>query len=255
MRINQYLAHQLGVSRRQGDELVKKGSVKIDNKMCDLFDKVESGNLVEYYDPKKGWIKISEETNFKTLLFYKPIFTVTTRSDEFKRKTIYSFLKSSYFSFKPAGRLDYLSEGLLVLSQDGDLINKLTHPSFETEKRYLISLKEDLRPDQVTQMERGMTLGEMKLQPVKIVKKASLKDWEFLKPEPKHVWYEFALKEGKNNQIRQMCEYFGQKVLRLIRIQHGQYLLTEQLYKEKMIRLDDKVEDVEKGVGESSEVK
>lgn len=244
MRINQYLAHQLGVSRRQGDELVKKGSVKVDGRIADLFDKVETNTKVEHYDEKDGWQSISENGNFKTILFYKPIFTVTTRSDEFKRKTIYSFLKSSYFSYKPAGRLDYLSEGLLILSQDGELINNLTHPSFETEKRYLISLKEDLKPNQILEMEKGMTLGEVKLKPITVVKKTSLKDWEFLKPEPKHVWYEFVLKEGKNNQIRQMCEYFGQKVLRLIRIQHGQYKLTEELYKEKIIRLEDKVVEV-----------
>ena len=199
MRINQFLAHQIGVSRRQGDELIKRGEVRINGEICNLFDQVDNGKVVEYFNASKGWLKISEDNDFKTILFYKPIFTVTTRSDEFKRKTIYSFLKASYFSFKPAGRLDYLSEGLLVLSQDGDLINKLTHPSFGTEKRYLIALKEPLKPNQIKEMEKGMTLDENKLQPVKIVEKENMKDWEFLKPEPKHTWYEFTLKEGKNN--------------------------------------------------------
>ncbi len=239
MRINQYLAHQLGISRRQGDEIIKKGEVKIGGNLCNLFDQVSAGSVVEYYNHQKGWTKISEETEFKTILFYKPIFTVTTRSDEFKRKTIYSFLKSSYFSFKPAGRLDYLSEGLLVLSQDGELINKLTHPSFGTKKRYLVALKQALEPNQIKEMQKGLTILETKLNPVSVKQLDPSKEWAFMKPEPKHVWYEFTLTEGKNNQIRQMCEYFGQKVLRLIRIQHGPYLLTEELLEKKILKVED----------------
>jgi pseudouridine synthase len=165
---------------------------------------------------------------------YKPIFCVTTRVDEVKRKTIYDFLPKSFLELKSAGRLDYMSEGLLVLSNDGDLIHKLTHPSNETKKVYLVGIKGSFKLKEIKEMEEGITIEKYKLNPVKVEKYTGDK-YEYLRLQPSFTWYIFTLTEGRNNQIRKMTEYFGLKVQRLIRIEHGSYKLTKDLYKNRWL--------------------
>ncbi len=234
-RINQFLAKRLGLARRKADELVKEKLVKVDGKIAEIGQRVGGKNQVEILKNGK-WEDLNFESEIKTILFYKPIFCVTTRKDELDRKTIYDFLPKVYEELKPAGRLDYMSEGLLVLSNDGNFLNKISHPKFEHTKEYLVSLKEKLEPEEIQKIENGIVLDGYKLNPVEVfeLNQKELEKYSFLKPEKRHFWYKFVLSEGRNNQIRKMCKKFDKKVLRLIRTKHGDFELDEQLYKNKI---------------------
>lgn len=223
------------MSRRQADTLIQKGFVELNGELGEFHQTVTDNDTLRLYNNGE-WSTISgAHTESQVLLMYKPIFSVTTHSDPQKRKTVFDVLPKQYSRLRPAGRLDYMSEGLLILSSDGDLIHRLTHPSHETEKQYLVALKYILKSNQIKEMSAGMTIEDYKLNPVKIEAFKHLSDYDFLKLEPKHFWYTFTLTEGRNNQIRLMCKQVGQEVLRLVRIKHGQYKLNYELYKQKYL--------------------
>jgi len=260
MRLNQFLAKSLGMSRRQADTLIQAGDVEVDGELGQFYTKVtERGSKVRIHQDGK-WKPVFGKKRNTTLLMYKPIFTLVTKHDPQKRKTIFDTLPPKYTDLKPAGRLDYLSEGLLVLSDNGELLNELTHPKHETEKKYLVGLNAEISEENKKKMESGgLALDEYELVPVQVQpvsfekeedsqkgtgkpkKRRAKKDEEsinyshlrFLKPQRAFVWYQFTLKEGRKNQIRRMCELFGYSVRRLIRVQHGRYTLDQRLYTSK----------------------
>ena len=240
-RLNQYLAKNTGISRRQADELISKSKVKINGVVATLGQKVDEEKdvveMVEKWSTKKVDAQKDAET---TILFYKPIFCLTTRKDPQKRKTIYDFLPHQYHNLKPAGRLDYMSEGLLIMSNDGNLINELTHPKYESDKRYIVGLNQPLTSHQVAQASSGkMEIDEYEINPVIITELSSTAraKFDYLGLDKKLAWYHFELSEGRNNQIRKMCEFFNKKVVRLIRSKQGEYELDSQLYKSKFFEI------------------
>jgi 23S rRNA pseudouridine2605 synthase len=244
MRLNQYLAKQLGISRRQADEEITKGKILVNGTLAILGQKIEiETDKVEITTEKNKKPLSQNLEEDKTILFYKPIFCVCTRHDPQKRKTVYNFLPREFFSLKSAGRLDYMSEGLLVMSNNGDLIHDLTHPSNNHQKNYLVGLKNQLDNNAVTHAKSGqMEVDDYKLNPVTISKldHNDIKEYEYLKLDQRWYWYKFELSEGRNNQIRKMCQFFGQNVLRLIRISHGKYELSSQIKENIYIETDSK---------------
>jgi 23S rRNA pseudouridine2605 synthase len=233
MRINKYLAQALGLSRRNAEDLIIRHEVKVNDKTAELFTTVEAADKVIVLEGGK-WVTLGSLNNKKTIVMYKQIFCVTTRDDEVKRKTIYHFLPKSFLELKSAGRLDYMSEGLLVLSNDGDLIYNLTHPSKETKKVYLVGVKGSFKPQEIAEMGKGIVIEKYNLNPVKVEKYVGSK-FEYLRLQPSFNWYLFTLTEGRNNQIRKMTEYYGLRVQRLIRVEHGNYKMTAELYKKKWL--------------------
>jgi 23S rRNA pseudouridine2605 synthase len=240
-RLNQYLAKNTGISRRQADELISKSKVKINGKIAELGQKVdeEKDNIevVEKWATKKVDAQKVVDT---TILFYKPIFCLTTRKDPQGRKTIYDFLPHSYHNLKPAGRLDYMSEGLLIMSNDGKLINELTHPKYESNKSYIVGLNQPLTSIQIDQAKSGnMEIDEYQINPVLITElgQGAKEKFTYLGLDKKLSWYHFELSEGRNNQIRKMCEFFNKKVVRLIRSKQGEYGLDAGLYKSKTLEI------------------
>jgi pseudouridine synthase len=235
MRLNQFLAKHLGISRRQADTWITDQKVKLNQKPSVLGQKVDlETDTVEIF-LNNGWQNITQVLKDKTILFYKPIFCLTTRFDPEKRKTIYHFLDQKYHSLKPAGRLDYMSEGLLVLSSNGDLIQQLTHPKFSHTKEYLVSLKNPFNKDLKDKLEKGIELDNYVLNPVKVEEFKNFEEFEYLKLNRQHLWYKFTLSEGRQNQIRRICELDNQKVLRLIRIKQGQFEISKELYQKRVI--------------------
>jgi 23S rRNA pseudouridine2605 synthase len=235
MRLNQFLAKSLGISRRQGDELIQKDQVQVNEQIGQLFTQVQADDRVEVWQ-KNQWQGLNWPSENRTILMYKPIFCVTTRSDPQKRQTIYDHLPKIYHHLKPAGRLDYMSEGLLVLSTDGDMLQKLTHPKFGGSKIYLVGLNTGFEQDQIKQIVQGMDLDNYLLNPVKVWQNVELlKKYDYLKLDPKTNWYFFELTEGRNQQIRKMCAHFGKKVRRLIRLKQGEFELSQQLYEKKYL--------------------
>jgi len=234
MRINQYLAQHLGISRRQGDELVKAGVVELNGELANLFDQTLESDKVRVFE-KDSWRSVGFVKK-ETILFYKPIFAVCTKKDPMDRKTIYNFLPKKYQSLKTAGRLDYMTEGLLVMSTDGDLIHELTHPSKGHSKTYLVALKEPLEAQIIKELEKGIRLDEYQLQPCRIQLFGDFEKYDYMELDREfRTWYSFTLFEGRNNQIRQMCASFGIRVQRLIRVSQGGYKLSKKLYEDKIL--------------------
>jgi 23S rRNA pseudouridine2605 synthase len=239
MRINQFLARYLGISRRQADVYVVNKKIKINGENAQLFSKIdENTDLVEILE--NGIYKSISLKTSSNLLFYKPIFCLTTRFDPQKRKTIYNFLPKKYHNLKSAGRLDYMSEGLLVMSLDGNLIQDLTHPRNEHHKTYLVALNEVFKDDELKKINSHVTLENYELEEMNITL-ASIQDlrkYEYLKLNTTKFWYFFTLTEGRNQQIRKVCQLFNKKVLRLIRTTQGNYVLTKNLYDQKILEID-----------------
>lgn len=235
MRLNQFLAKHIGISRRNADEIIKRGEVKVNHVEGQLHNQIEPNDMVQVLT-KGVWKTFSLDSDEdKVLLLYKPIFTMTTRSDPEGRKTIYDLLPSQYFNYKPAGRLDYMSEGLLVLSPNGHLLLSMTHPKFKTKKVYIVGLQQSLSQKDVREaVSGGIEIDGYELNPVEILP-VDTKHWSCLKLETHLHWYEFILTEGRNQQIRKMAKYFGNKVQRLIRIKHGRFAITPELKKETFL--------------------
>jgi pseudouridine synthase len=233
MRLNQFLAKYLGGSRRQADDIISNQNVEVNHAKAVLGQKIDPETDTVTVN---GKIVESQKTIDQTLLFYKPIFCVCTASDPQDRKTIYDFIPKQFHNLKPAGRLDYMSEGLLVLSNNGDFLQSLMHPSGEKAKQYLVGLNRDLNPEFIEDATAGkVVIEDYQLNPVKVTLLDNLEEYRYLKLNPGLFWYVFELTEGRNNQIRKMCEMDGQRVVRLVRMSQGDFEISRELYEQKCL--------------------
>ena len=144
--------------------------------------------------------------------FFKPAGYITTASDEKGRKTIYDLLPESMYHLRPVGRLDKDSTGLLILTNDGELINELTHPSVKVPKVYIVSIDSVIHKHELEQMAGGIEIEKGKI---------AYADITVLESDKKHTLMQITLYQGMNRQIRKMFEYFGYEVKTLKRIQHA----------------------------------
>jgi len=232
MRINQYIAKHTGISRRSGDELVAAGGVKVNGEVARPGIQVKAGDVVEYLT-KGRWRTVTssgtEDGGDTVLLMYKPVRVMTTHDDPQGRNTVFDVLPARYGSFKTAGRLDYMSEGLLVLSANGHLILSLTHPKFKTRKTYLVGLNKKLHESFLIKAIRGdLVIDGYRLNAVE-VREADATEYGYLKLSRSSHWYQFTLTEGRNRQIRKMVELDRCSVTRLIRIAHGPFRLNPEI--------------------------
>ncbi|MEM1312215.1 MAG: pseudouridine synthase [Patescibacteria group bacterium] len=246
MRLNQYIAYLTSISRRQADEFIKKGLVEVNGEIGQLNTQASEADYVRIYKQEK-WQELSKggsNSQSKTVLYYKPIFTLCSHKPEIGKKTIYDLLPKVYKNLKFAGRLDYMSEGLMVLTNDGKLVQELTHPKNDSQKEYLVGLKYQLRIEDMKNIRQGMEIDDYKLNPVD----ASLylaansgntnTPYNYLGLQPNFWWYKFILTEGRNNQIRKLCSAVGQKVLRLVRVKQGNYFLDKKLFDRKIVEVN-----------------
>ena len=141
-RLNKFLALQLGISRRQADELIERGRISINDKTAKLGARFEIDDTIKLGD--KIISKNPEEKIY--LLFNKPCGFVCSRKKQGENETIYSILPKEFHALKPVGRLDKDSSGLLLLTNDGDFAFQMTHPKFRKIKEYLVSLDKSLQP-------------------------------------------------------------------------------------------------------------
>lgn len=251
MRLNAYIANLVAISRRQADDLIQKGFVELDGEIASFTDPVSTASNIRIYKNQTWNTVNNQKTKNKTILFYKPIFTVTTHSDPQRRRTVYDVLPKQYHHLKFAGRLDFQSEGLMVFSTNGDLIHELSHPSMGKTKVYLVVLKYPLRKEQIMEMEDGLKIPSKNLffEPLSVSKTElgaeigeklpsyDTRNMDYLKIYPEHFVYAFYLNEGQNNQIRKICDHYGQDVIKLIRVEMGKYKLSYDLYKRKVIEI------------------
>lgn len=204
MRINQYLAQVLGMSRRAADKEIAGGKVTIKGRKAVLGDQVEKGDEVSY----KGKPVMNTRLNATTIMLNKPAGYITSRKrDETKAPTVMELLPPELQHLKPVGRLDKESSGLLLLTDDGDLLYKSTHPKFEIEKEYLVEFATPLSKMEFSLWQGGMKLTDGIARVDKIVREGKQ--------------YRVVLHQGKNRQIRRMAGKTGNGVTSLARIRSG----------------------------------
>ena len=206
-RLNKFIASSGLCSRRKADALIEDGKVFVNGKKV-----TELGFTVEDKDKVVIDGKLVRPVKHEYYRFYKPAGYITTSDDEKGRKTIYDLLPENMYNLKPVGRLDKDSTGLLILTNDGDLINELTHPSVKVPKVYLVTVDSRMHPHEFEKMAKGI-----EIEPGKI----AYADVTVLEVDSKHTTMQIVLYQGMNRQIRKMIEYFGYEVKSLKRIQHA----------------------------------
>ncbi len=213
MRINKFLAEQGIASRRGCDELVAEGRVKINGKTAKAGDDVSASDSVEL-DGKT----LSHKVKYEYYLLNKPKGCVCTVSDEKDRKTVMDFLPAGAGRVFPVGRLDYDTEGMLILTNDGDLAYRLTAPKNEIPKTYLVRIEGTVTDQQLNRLRAGVEIERGV-----VTKKCKINVTETNKAYTK---LQVVLTEGKNREIRKLFEAVGKNVNFLKRIKIGELTLT-----------------------------
>lgn len=206
-RLNKYIASSGLCSRRQADELIESGAVMVNGKKI-----TEMGFSVQPKDKVFVNGKLIHPVKHEYYRFYKPAGYITTSDDEKDRKTIYDIIPKNLHHLKPVGRLDKDSTGLIILTNDGDLINELTHPSVKVPKLYRVSINGKISQNDIDKMYKGI-----EIEPGKI----AYAEVDVLDVDSNHTVMEVMLYQGMNRQIRKMFEHLGFEVLTLKRIQHA----------------------------------
>ncbi len=216
-RLQKYLANNGILSRRKAEEAILAGKVKVDGKVItELGTKVIPGkNLVEYNGEK---VENKEEKVY--VLLNKPIGYVTTVKDQFSRDIVTDLVKGVNIKLLPVGRLDMYTSGALILTNDGDFIYKVTHPKHEIEKTYNATVKGKITEEDVKKLRSGVEIDDYITKPaeVKILK---------IDQEKCISRLQITIHEGKNRQVRKMCEAVGKKVLALHRAKIGKITVKD----------------------------
>ena len=206
-RLNKYIAQSGICSRRDADELILSGQVQVNGAVIkELGFKVVDKDKVFV---NKVLIRPKKLEYYR---FNKPPGFITTSDDEKGRKTIYDVIPKELAGLKPVGRLDKDSSGLLILTNDGDLINDLTHPSIKVPKIYIVSVNGRINNEHVRQMATGIEIEKGKIAYAQV---------EVLEISNKSTMMQITLYQGMNRQIRKMFEYLGFEVKSLKRVQHA----------------------------------
>ncbi len=213
-RLQKYLANNGIATRRKCEEYILEGRVKVNGQVVtELGTKINPEIDVVEFDEKK----VEKVEQHVYILLNKPIGYVTTVKDQFDRPTVLDLVKTKE-KVIPVGRLDMYTSGALLLTNDGEFVNKITHPKNEVEKTYTVTVKGIVNNDDVEKLENGVEIpmddetfvtGKAK---VKILKTEEEKNFSRL---------QITIHEGKNREVRKMCEAIGRKVLALHRRKIG----------------------------------
>lgn len=210
MRINKFIALHTSLSRRRADEAIAEKRVKINGKLAHMGASVEENDTVLLDEVPVRAV----DSDRIVLLLNKPVGYVCSKEGQ-GSKTIYSLLPTEYHNLKPAGRLDKDSSGLLLMSNDGDLLFELTHPSKEKPKIYEIILNKPLSSKDQGEINRGVTLSDG-LSSLKITPLAKNRfEWQVV------------MSEGRNRQIRRTFSALGYEIVALNRTTFGDYELAK----------------------------
>ena len=202
-RLQKVLARAGLASRRVCEDLIAEGRVTVNGEVADLGRRVDPGHDVIEVDG--ALVPIAPGLVY--FLLHKPAGVVTTAADTHGRRTVVDLVPSEPRVF-PVGRLDADTEGLLLLTNDGELTHRLTHPSFGVEKEYLASVEGDPSPAALRQLREGVELEDGVTSPAKAVRVSD-------------GLLRLTIHEGRNRQVRRMCEAVGHPVVRLVRTRIG----------------------------------
>lgn len=209
-RLQKYLANQGICSRRKAEQYILDGKVKVNGKIV-----TELGTKINIETDKVEFAgkPVTNETKKVYILLNKPIGYVTTVKDQFNRDTVMQLIKIKE-KVVPVGRLDMYTSGALLLSNDGDFIYQITHPKHEIDKTYQVTLKGQITEEEVEKLKNGVDIDDYITKPakVRIMKIDNEKNISRI---------EITIHEGKNRQVRRMCEAIEKRVLALHRSKIG----------------------------------
>jgi len=221
VRLNKYLSQIGFCSRRQADKYIEQNRIKVDGKLPELGQKVIPGVDITFdaqqIDQKK------EERIY--MLFNKPKGIVCTTDTTVEKNNIIDYINYPKRIF-PVGRLDKMSEGLIMLTNDGDIVNKILRVENQHEKEYLVKIDQPITADFINKMENGVKILDTITQPCQL-KRISKREFKII------------LQQGLNRQIRRMCEALGYKVRSLQRIRIMHFKLNMPVGKYRLLNEDE----------------
>ena len=214
MRINKFLS-SLGIaSRRAIDKYIEEGRIKVNGVIASIGIDVTEDDEICIDNKKIETKKIEEKVYF---MLNKPLEVLSASSDDRGRKTVVDLIKTDKRIF-PIGRLDYMTSGLILLTNDGELFNRLVHPKSEIYKKYYIKVFGEVKKEEIDELKKGILLEDGKTLPAKV---------SGIKYDKNKTSMYISIREGRNRQIRRMIEKLGYKVLMLRREKIGELSLGD----------------------------
>ncbi|MFZ5755148.1 MAG: pseudouridine synthase [Bacillota bacterium] len=208
-RLQKYLAQAGIASRRKAEELILAGRVKVNGiTITQLGSKIDPERDIVTFDQKP----VKTTNKYEYYLLHKPLQVVTTMHDPQGRTKVTDLLKGIKTRVYPVGRLDYHTEGLLLLTNDGELAYRLMHPKYKVAKTYLVTVKGILDKNSLLRLQKGVLLEDGLTMPAKVTILETGEDYSRL---------EMTIREGRNRQVRRMCEAVGHPVVSLKRVKFG----------------------------------
>ncbi len=209
IRIQKMIADSGVCSRRKAEELISRGRVKLNGHPVKLGDKCGYKDIITIDGER---LYIPKKKSFRYIIMNKPRGYVTTVSDELDRRCVMDLLDDVEDRVYPVGRLDRNSEGLLLFTNDGEFANSIMHPSRHIAKTYRVTVRPDISDEQLIQLSEGVDIDGKRTLPATVIVKDK---------QPGRVVLLMTIKEGRNRQIRKMCEAVGLEVARLRRTSIG----------------------------------
>lgn len=221
MRINKYISHHTKYSRREADALILAGRVKVHTKLATPSSIVEENDKV-FIDGR--YIKPKDPQELTAIIYHKPKGELVSKKDDRGRKTIYHSLSTQYRHFLPVGRLDYTSEGLLILCDNVKIVSTLMQSSLP--RTYLIKLNGSITQAMQEAMQNGLTLedatpGAHANSPITSMEFSPFTEFSIIKNTRNYSRLKVTITEGKNRELRRFFAHFGKEVLDLKRISFG----------------------------------
>ena len=215
IRLNKFLAQAGVASRREVDKMITEGKIKVNGQVVQVL-----GSKIDETKGERevGGKKVKREEDQVYLMLNKPPGYLVTFKDRFQRPTIKQLLPSLGKRYFPVGRLDYDSEGLLLLMNDGELAFRLTHPRFKAGKVYLVKVKGEPEPSKLSRLKKGIYLDGKKTAPAKIA---------MVSKSLKKTLLKIEIYEGRKREVKKMFKTVGHEVLQLKRISFGGVRLGE----------------------------
>lgn len=230
-RIQKVLSHQGAGSRRQIDKLLQQGRIKVNGKVAKPGDQLSGGEKVSIDDKLVKFPRHIIKP--KVLMYHKPVGLVSTRSDPDGRPTVFGQLpKLQQGRWIGVGRLDINTSGLLLFTTNGELANRLMHPSFEVEREYAVRVRGDVTAEKLATLQAGVELADG------VAKFDLITDGG---GQGTNHWYHVTLREGKNREVRRLWESVDIEVSRLVRVRYQDFTLPKWLKPGKTRFLDDDV--------------
>ena len=211
-RLSKVIARNTSYSRRQAEKLIDEGRVSVDGKKIISQGMNVSENNKIFVDKKL----INRSTDTQIYIFHKPRGCLVTHNDPSNRKTIFDFINKKYRNLITVGRLDYNSEGLLILTNDGQLKREFELPKNNYQREYKVKIQGKITDFIISKISKGITVKGQKYKSIEIKK---------INETSTYTWIRMILTEGKNREIRKIFDSFNMTVTRLIRVSYGKYRL------------------------------